>query len=222
MRNLSKYKYLFIDFTDELRDLRDRNWTARSEPRKGSNCGNNGWNFLNSSNFNCLYGKVLIMNNTVPFRKIGVIFLSFWFVPLILIFFSMFMATGNSIGQGNQQEETFGLWDIFLRNAKVYAAILLVGLFHKVLPYIIYYYNSVVFSFYLGISIGSMGVAPAVLRMLPYGILEIFAFSIITYIGSNIKETKIKRTETMYFIVGGLMLFAAAYIESSIIYKLSL
>jgi uncharacterized membrane protein SpoIIM required for sporulation len=95
----------------------------------------------------------------------------------------------------------------------VYVAIFLVGLLHRVLPYILYYYNSILFCFYLSISIQSIGLSNSLIKTLPHGLLEILSFAVITYIAGNKITFASRKSKNIYVMIGLFMLLLAAVIE---------
>ncbi len=153
------------------------------------------------------------MSMTFSFQQIGKIFLSFWFAPALLLIISIFVLQDHSGSSQAPLENEVGLWTIISRNVTVYAAIFLLGFLHKTLPFILYYYNSVVFAFYLSVSIETNGTIYSLIKVLPHGILEILSFALITYLAYQIKNTKLRKKESIYLVSGLVMLLAAACIE---------
>ncbi|MDS1005225.1 stage II sporulation protein M [Clostridium sporogenes] len=154
-------------------------------------------------------------------KKILLIFLTFWILPFLSILLIFITKRICSIPiQHMNYSITVSFYDILLRNISIYFIIITLGFLNKFFPYIIYYYNSIMFT---GISIMFMdnfGIKSYLCRVLPHGIIEILGFSIAVYIGINIKHNKNKK---IFFLLcgGALLIFCAALIEIALIHDFS-
>ena len=153
------------------------------------------------------------MNILSHFKKIGIIYLSFWIIPIIIVFISI--AINKKYPEGTIHSDKFlGFWPILIRNLTVYFSIFLLGFINKFLPYILYFYNSIIFTLLFSISIGEVGISASIIKVLPHGIIEILGFATVTYVGYNMKKRNLEGMRTKYLLSGLIFLIVAAYIES--------
>lgn len=148
-----------------------------------------------------------------PVHKIGKIFLGFWFLPLILTVINLFSQQLLGKNHTSPTENEIAFMTILIRNFTVFLAIFLVGYVHRTIPYVIYFYNSLIFSFYLSVSLEKYGMAHSLLKVLPHGIPEIISFAMITYIGTIIKSKGFTTYTKYLFVYGVVILLFAAIIE---------
>ncbi|WP_143318275.1 stage II sporulation protein M [Clostridium sp. HBUAS56017] len=145
------------------------------------------------------------------FKKIIFLFLSFWILPTIVLIINVIF--NNEISKEDLYCNNISFNKIFLTNICIYFAVIVTGYLHRIIPTIIYYYNSFSFSLVFSISLSENGILKAIFLTVPHGITEILAFSIALYIGENFKYIKENKKLA---ISGMILIFISALLESYI------
>ncbi|OMH21141.1 hypothetical protein AC231_11225 [Clostridium pasteurianum] len=153
-------------------------------------------------------------------KKIFIIDLSFWILPVFTTIFVLFIDINNKFSKDIIDNIAMSNFTkILINNFLVYVAIILVGLINNKLPYILFYYNSIMYSGIALIFMEHYGVVSCIIRTIPHGMTEILGLSIATYIGINIKNIQIKIK--IFVFLGTILIFISALIESFVIFFLN-
>lgn len=101
------------------------------------------------------------------------------------------------------------LQEILVNNFTILFLLVILGVIHRLLPYVLFLWNSIVFSIFVLIYGDFIG---AVAKVFPYGLFEIMSLSIACYIGTNLKT--LGRTNILKLsIIAIVFLLISAVIE---------
>lgn len=104
---------------------------------------------------------------------------------------------------------------IFINNTIIATLLILLPKVMKFSNYILYYYNSIMFSVYFSIAIESIGFYSTLHRLAIYAPIEILGLSISFCVGKDTNLSKLEKF--VLFIISIILLRIAAYIEMEVI-----
>jgi uncharacterized membrane protein SpoIIM required for sporulation len=151
-------------------------------------------------------------------RKILLIYLSFWILPIIGVIATFLTNLFTTMTKDSfHYSITVNFYQIIKANLIVYILLILLGILNSKLPYVLFYYNSIIFTGMSIIFMETYGIKQCIVKILPHGILEILGLSIATYIGVNIRRHTYRKF-TSFFFYGISLILIAATVESFEIY----
>lgn len=157
--------------------------------------------------------------NKKQIKKILIINVSFWILPAVFIIISLFSNYANILSKDYINFMKINIYKILLSNLGFYICLILLGFIHKKLPYVLFYYNSIIFTGSSIIYLDTNKLSLYLIKIIPHGILEIMGLSIATYIGINLKNEESKNNFVL-FIIGIFLIIISAIIEVKISYKI--
>lgn len=149
------------------------------------------------------------------FKSIFFYFFVFW-LPSIIVTIWNFSSrtTGDLIIESTTFIENISGELIFFNNVLIFLLLILLGRVHKILPQLLYGYNSLFFSFIYLISIEYYGLVPVLSTLAKYGIIEVLALAIgCSVSGVSSSSSKFK----ILVFIGLVLLLLAALIEQKYI-----
>lgn len=150
----------------------------------------------------------------INLKKIMQIYFIFWLMPILVIIVNLILGI-DEVARNNIMVD-INFQKIILRNLTVMLSLIVLGIVHNKAPYILYLYNSLQFSIILSISLESIGFIQTIVRVIPHGLIEIFALSLATLIGTRLKEDMKNMDYYRSVFLGIVILFIAALIETFI------
>ncbi|WP_423777021.1 stage II sporulation protein M [Clostridium tyrobutyricum] len=111
------------------------------------------------------------------------------------------------------------IYKILISNLGFYICLILLGLVHKKLPYLLFYYNSIMFTGASIIYLDTNKLLLYLIKIMPHGILEILGLSVGVYIGNTLKDRDFKG-KLRLFVIGIFLIIISALIEIKISYNI--
>ncbi len=150
------------------------------------------------------------------FKKLFKMYIGF-IIPTIFAYF-LWVVSGKKV-QWNEYVlaiPNISMVKIFINNTIICLLMIVSGKYFKVLSTIIFFYNSIIFSYYFLISLTQYGSVFVFEKLIYYAPFEIFAIAYSMVISQNIDNMDTKNV-CLNIVVVEIFLFIASYLEMLVI-----